>query len=117
VTLLAASFTSSTPTLEGIEQREPERPTSVSPALVAWVRILGVRAGDIETLTVTDPLNRDFATSGPKTLDRAKAQWLSFAGRKRSVPSWPLGNYKARYRLEREGKVLIEKEFSFSLVR
>jgi hypothetical protein len=66
---------------------------------------------------VTDPLNRDFATSGPKTLDRAKAQWLSFAGRKRSVPSWPLGNYKARYRLEREGKVLIEKEFSFSLVR
>ena len=117
VTLLAASFTSDTPTLDGIEQHEPERPTSVSPALVAWVRILGVRAGDIETLTVTDPLNRDFATSGPKTLDRAKAQWLSFAGRKRSVPSWPLGNYKARYTLERDGKMLVEKEFSFSLVR
>ena len=117
VTLLAASFTSGTPTLEGIEEREPERPTSVSPALIAWVRVLGVRAGDVETLTVTDPLNRDFATSGRKTLDRGKAQWLSFAGRKRKVPSWPLGNYKARYTLERDGKVLLEKEFSFSLVR
>lgn len=117
VTLLAASFTSGTPTLEDIEEREPERPTSVSPALIAWVRVLGVRAGDVETLTVTDPLNRDFATSGRKTLDRGKAQWLSFAGRKRKVPSWPLGNYKARYTLERDGKVLLEKEFSFSLVR
>ena len=38
-------------------------------------------------------------------------------GRKRKAPSWPLGNYKAHYTLERDGKMLVEKEFSFSLVR
>ncbi len=116
-TLVDAAFTSAPPTTQGIEEAMPPAPTSVSPALLAWVRVLGVRAGDIETLAVTDPLNASFATSGPKPLERNKAQWLSYAGRKRDTPSWPLGNYKARYTLERDGKVILEREFSFSLVR
>jgi len=117
VTLVDAAFTSSPPTVQGIEEAMPPQPTSVSPALLAWVRILGARAGDIESLTITDPLNATFASSGPKTLERHKAQWLSYAGRKRETPSWPLGNYKARYTLKRDGKVILEREFSFSLVR
>jgi hypothetical protein len=117
VTLVDAAFTSDPPTLQSIEQAMPTPPTSVSPALVAWVRVLGVRAGDVETLSVTDPLNASFAVKGPSTLERGKVQWLSFAGRRRETPSWPLGNYKARYTLKREGKVILEREFSFSLVR
>ncbi|MBU6156780.1 MAG: peptidoglycan DD-metalloendopeptidase family protein [Alphaproteobacteria bacterium] len=117
VTFVDAAFAAAPPTVNDIEDARPASPTSVSPALVAWVRVLGVRAGDVETLAVTDPLNADFATSGPKTLERNKAQWLSYAGRKRDTPSWPLGNYKARYTLKRDGKVILEREFSFSLVR
>lgn len=117
VTLVDAAFTSDPPTLRSIEEAMPTPPTSVSPALVAWVRVLGVRAGDVETLTVTDPLNASFAVKGPATLERGKVQWLSFAGRRRDTPSWPLGNYKARYTLKREGKVILDREFSFSLVR
>lgn len=116
-TLVDAAFTGAVPVLANLEDAPPPRPDSVSPALVAWVRVLGVRSGDVETLTVTDPLNGTLAASGPKTLDRAKAQWLSYAGRKRDIPSWPLGNYRARYTLERDGRLLIDREFSFSLVR
>jgi murein DD-endopeptidase MepM/ murein hydrolase activator NlpD len=117
VSLLSVGFTEEAPTTRSIEVGEPERPDSTSPALMAWVRLIGVRAGDIQTLTVTDPLNETFAENGPVTLAKSKAQWLAFAGRKRTVPSWPLGNYKAHFSLKRKGKVLIDREFSFSLVR
>jgi hypothetical protein len=117
VTFVDAAFAAAPPSVRDIEDTRPASPTSVSPALLAWIRVLGVRAGDVETLTVTDPLNASFATSGPKPLERNKAQWLSYAGRKRDTPSWPLGNYKARYTLERNGKVILDREFSFSLVR
>lgn len=117
VSLLAAGFTEDAPTTRSIEIDEPSRPSSVSPALMAWVRLIGVRAGDIQTLTVIDPLNETFAENGPVTLEKSKAQWLAVAGRKRTVPSWPLGKYKAHFTLKRKGKLLIDREFSFSLVR
>lgn len=117
VTFVAAGFTSEAPNLHDIEKAEPELPTSVSPALLAWVRLLGVRQGDTETITVTDPLNESFAKNGPAKLGKSKAQWLTFAGRKRTVPSWPLGKYVAHYTLQRRGKTLVDKEFTFSLVR
>lgn len=116
-TLVDAAFTDAPPAVPSLEETRPATPNSVSPALLAWVRVLGVRTGDVETLTVTDPLNATFATSGPKTLERNKAQWLSYAGRRRDTPSWPLGNYKARYTLKRDGKLILDREFSFSLVR
>lgn len=117
VTLVSAAFASAPPSITDIEMQEPERPTSVSPNLIAYVRVLGLRSGDEETLTVTDPLNESFATNGPSTVAKSKAQWLLYAGKRRTAPSWPLGNYKASYTLRRDGKMLIEKEFSFSLVR
>lgn len=117
VTLLSAGFTDDAPTTKSIERAEPEKPTSVSPAILAWVRVIGVRAGDVETIKVTDPLNQDFATNGPSSLEKSKAQWLSYAGRKRTGPSWPLGNYLAHYTLKRNGRTLIDREFSFSLAR
>jgi murein DD-endopeptidase MepM/ murein hydrolase activator NlpD len=117
VSLLAVGFTEEAPTTRSIEIAEPPIPDSVSPALMAWVRMIGVRAGDVQTLTVTDPLNETFAENGPVTLSKSKAQWLAFAGRKRTVPSWPLGKYKAHFTLKRKGEVIVDREFSFSLVR
>ena len=116
-TLISVGFAAQTPSLMAIEDGEPEKPNSVAPALIAWARVIGVRKGDIESLVVTDALNQTLAESGPKSLDRSKAQWLSFAGRKRTVPSWPLGKYMAHYTLKRNGKTLIDREFSLSLVR
>ncbi|MEQ1753687.1 MAG: M23 family metallopeptidase [Micropepsaceae bacterium] len=117
VTLVSAGFASRAPTLEEIEESDPDKPSSVAPALIAYVRVIGIRKGDMETLVVTDALNQTLAEVGPKALEKSKAQWLSFAGRKRTVPSWPLGKYIAHYTLERKGKTLIDKEFSLSLVR
>jgi len=117
VSLLATGFAEEAPTTRSIEVDEPSRPDSTSPALMAWVRLIGIRAGDIQTLTVTDPLNEVFAENGPVTLAKSKAQWLAFAGRKRTGPSWPLGKYKAHFTLKRKAQVIVDHEFSFSLVR
>lgn len=117
VTLIDAAFTSSEPTLQDVATSLPPNPTSVSPSLVAWVRVLGLRAGDVETLTVIDPLNSRFVEEGPVRLERDEEEHLIIAGRKRDIPSWPLGNYNARYTLARDGKIILERDFSFSLVR
>lgn len=116
-TIVSAGFAAQAPSLIAIEDGEPEKPNSVAPALIAWVRVIGVRKGDVETLVVTDALNQTLAETGPKSLEKSKAQWLSFVGRKRTVPSWPLGKYMAHYTLKRRGKTLLDREFSLSLVR
>jgi hypothetical protein len=101
--------------LEAAEKAPPLAPSPVSPALVAYVRVLGVRAGDMETLTIMGPGGEIFGTKGPVAIAAPKAQWLSFFGRKRSAQPWPNGPYSATYRLERDGRVLIEERFSIRL--
>ena len=71
-TLVGAAFASDPPSINDIETKDPQRPTSVSPNLVAFVRVLGIRSGDEETLTIIDPLNETFAASGPTTLANPK---------------------------------------------
>jgi hypothetical protein len=115
VAFLSGGFAGGPVTLDTVERAPPSAPTSASPALVAYVRVLGVRAGDLETLTLTDPDGGAFGTKGPATIPAPKAQWLTFFGRKRKSPSWPLGLYNASYRLERDGRVLLEERFSIDL--
>jgi len=112
---LSAGFAGEPVKLDATEQAPPTAPSPASPALVAYVRVLGVRAGDTETLTVTAPDGVTFGTKGPATIPTSKALWLSFFGRKRHAEPWRPGQYAATYRLERDGRVLIEERFSTRL--
>ena len=112
---LSGGFAGEPVKLDAAERAPPPAPSSASPALVAYVRVLGVRAGDMETLTITDPGGAIFGANGPAAIAAPKAQWLSFFGRKRGAQSWPRGQYSAAYRLEREGRVLIDERFSIRL--
>ena len=112
---LAGGFSAAPVTMSDAERAPPAAPNSTSSALVAYVRVLGVRAGDLETLTVTGPGGNVFATKGPEPLAKAKVQWLSFAGRKLTSAAWPPGTYSATYSLERQDKKIIDERFSFQL--
>ena len=112
---LAAGFSGAPVTISDVERGPPAAPNSTSSALVAYVRVLGVRAGDVETLTVTGPDGSAFAVKGPEPLAKAKVHWLSFAGRKLKSASWTPGTYSATYSLERQGKKLIYEKFSLQL--
>ena len=112
---LSGGFAGGPVSLDAVEKAAPPAPSSVSPALVAYVRVLGVRAGDMETLTITDPTGAIFSAKNSAAITAPKAQWLSFAGRKRREQSWPPGRYSATYRLDRDGRALVEERFSIDL--
>jgi hypothetical protein len=69
-------------------------------ALVFWVEIFGAQEGDRESLQLLDPRGRVLAHKD-RVIDKDKARWFSYAGRARPDEGWPLGVYRANYRLIR----------------
>jgi hypothetical protein len=104
-------------TMEAIESgaAEQEIPTTRSPALVAYVRAIGLKGGDVQTLTLFDPDGKPLARNEAPPLDRAKAQWMAFAGVKQPQGGFRPGLYRAIYRVERDGKPAVEQAFGISL--
>jgi murein DD-endopeptidase MepM/ murein hydrolase activator NlpD len=104
-------------TMESIESGSvrQEALTARSPALVAYVRAIGLRGGDRQTLTLLGPDGGLLARNAAPPLDRDKAQWMMFAGVKRPDGGFTPGTYRAVYRVERNGKPDIEHAFGISL--
>jgi murein DD-endopeptidase MepM/ murein hydrolase activator NlpD len=104
-------------TMEAIEAGTAERdvPTTASPALVAYVRSIGLKGGDLQTLTLFDPDGKPLAQNKAPPLDRDKAQWMAFAGVKQPAGGFRPGLYRAIYRVERNGKPAIEQAFGIQL--
>ncbi|WP_244610730.1 M23 family metallopeptidase [Microvirga pakistanensis] len=104
-------------TLEAIESGAAEQtvPTTQSPALVAYVRAIGLKGGDVQILTLFDTDGKPVAQNKAPPLDRNKAQWMMFAGFRPPPGGFRPGLYRAIYRVEREGKPAIEQAFGISL--
>ena len=82
-----------------------------SDALVAYVRTIGLQAGDQQSLVVQGPAGAALVTNNLPALDRDKAQLLVIAGRKRTATAWPAGRYIATYRVMRDGAEVLRKTF------
>ncbi|HZW47546.1 MAG TPA: M23 family metallopeptidase [Microvirga sp.] len=104
-------------TMEAIESGAAEQntPTTTSPALVAYVRAIGLKGGDVQILTLFDTDGKPIARNEAPPLDRNKAQWMMFAGIKQPAGGFRPGLYRAIYRVERDGKPAIEQAFGISL--
>ena len=106
-------FAGITPTMELIESGEigkhPIAPGS--DALVAYVRAIGLQAGDQQSLAVQGPGGTSMPTNNLPALDRDKAQFLVIAGKKRTEAAWPPGRYIATYRVTRDGAEVLKKTF------
>ena len=55
------------------------------------------------------------ARSRAQPLDRWKAQWVTYVGKKAPVTGWTGGTYVADYRVWRQGKVAISRRFEIRL--
>lgn len=102
--VLGGGFTGHAPSQEEVLRGVDEiaaAPKANAPALVFWVNLFGMRAGDEETLTLYAPDGSVVATQ-TRSLDRDKAQWLSFLGLKRRGEGWQEGIYRGTYRLTRK---------------
>jgi hypothetical protein len=97
--------------MEDVESGEnlPALPTS--DAFVAFVRVVGLKAGDRERLIINMPSGEVLADSKDRAVESNKAQGLLFSGRKRREVLWPLGRYEAYYSLTAVDRIVLEKRF------
>jgi hypothetical protein len=90
-------------------------PTARTPVLIAYVRAIGLQAGDVEALSLTGPDGKVVARTETKPTPRAQAQQFRYVGARTHAPGWPPGIYQADYAVSRDGKVVLEKRFSVRL--
>lgn len=115
--ILNYGFSDLAPTMDLIESGDvARRPiTAGAEALVAYVRTIGLQAGDQQILTVQSPDRTALSEYRPPALDHDKAQSFISSGRKRREVTWPTGIYVASYRVVRDGTEVLSKEFRISV--
>jgi len=115
--ILNAGFASGPVTMELIEDgsADKELPSASGAAIVAFVRVIGLKTGDAQRLVIKDPVGNVIAENRTSQLDRNKAQFMLFAGRKRPAAGWDRGTYKATYVVERDGRVVLQKDLELTL--
>jgi hypothetical protein len=115
IAILNAGFAAHAVTSEEIEAGDGiGLPPTINSVIVAYVRAIGLEAGDVQQLTLTAPDGRVVAQYTAPALANDMAQYTSKAGRKRPAGEWPHGTYRATYRVERSGVSLIELSYNFS---
>ncbi len=82
-----------------------------APALVLWVDMFGVKAGDKLMLGITGPDGKKILNYS-KTIPKTQARRYAYAGVRRKTPLWPAGVYKGEIRLVRENGLDGREEYS-----
>ncbi|MGO4706622.1 M23 family metallopeptidase [Microvirga sp. 2MCAF38] len=115
--VLNKGFASGPVAMEAIESGTAGQdvPTTKAPALVAFVRAIGLKGGDEQVLTLFDPDGKALAQNKAPALDRDKAQVMLFSGVKQPDGGFRPGLYRAVYRVMRDGKPAIEQAFGMAL--
>ncbi|HWI87398.1 MAG TPA: M23 family metallopeptidase [Sphingomonas sp.] len=86
------------------QQPRPDRTTG----LVVFVQAIGLQARDVQRLTLQGPGGVVIADNRTQPLDRDKAQYLLFVGRRTAPPGgWPAGEYRAAYSVLRSNRIVI----------
>jgi hypothetical protein len=98
-----------------VEAGGPPRPGRTSPALVAYVRAINLKGGDRPVLTLTGPDGKVLARSESAPLDRSKAQWLVYVGKRTPPGGWPPGLYRADYAVLRNNQPVLVRRFDLRL--
>lgn len=87
--------------------RVPDGPRADWPAIVVYSSAINLKAGDVQIVTLTDPAGR-IDTNKVEPLERAKASYVMYTGHRRPQSGWQNGTYSGRYRVIRDGEVIID---------
>jgi hypothetical protein len=111
--ILNAGFATAPVTMESIDSGEVglAQPKAESDTLVAFVRAIGLKLGDVQQLSIAGPGGQAIVDRTERPLDHDKAQTLLFVGRKRPPLGWQAGTYRAIYRVIREGASVLDHSF------
>jgi hypothetical protein len=106
--VINAGFAGGPVTPDSVEAGGIGPASATGPALVSYVRAIGLEAGDVQLLRVTAPDGKLFAeTTGPE-LKIPRAQQMLFTGKRNSAGRFTPGVYRARYTVTRGGKLVLE---------
>ena len=116
-TVLNEGFAGAPVTMQQIEAGEVgHNPLSATASvLVAFVRAIGLKTGDVQHLSIRGPDNAIVADHTAKPLESDKAQAMVFAGRRQPPSGWVAGLYRAHYRVIRDGQQVLESSFETRL--
>ena len=89
-------------------------PTTTSPAIVFFARLINLRGGDRVRLTLRGPKGA-LARNEAKPLDRSKAQFVAFSGRKLREKAWPAGLYVGTVQVIRADSIAIQGRATIQL--
>jgi hypothetical protein len=109
--LIDAGFHDGAVALEGLESGEvkPQNPAGGWPALVAYMWAINLSGGDRITVTLKGP--GGVGAENTVTLDRNKAQYLLFSGKKRPPGGWPPGVYAGSVTVTSGADIRLKKEW------
>lgn len=113
--VLNVGFASKPVDMAGIEAGDLSNPSARSGAIVAYVRAIGLQAGDRESLVLTAPNGQVLAQGGAEPLVRNQAQRMLYVGKPRPALGWAAGRYTALYRVHRGGQVVLERRWSVAI--
>jgi hypothetical protein len=86
-----------------------------SPVLIAYVRAIGLKAGDVQMMSITAPGGQVLAQTTSPPVPRDQAQRLLYVGKPRPATGWTPGEYQALYRVQQNGQTVLERRFSLKL--
>ena len=111
-----AGFTGDATAVEQqVDNGTPAAVTRQAPVLVAFVRAIGLKAGDVQVMSLTGPGGKVLAQTTSAPVPRDQAQRLLFIGGRRPPSGWPSGDYQAVYRVQQNGQTVLERRFSMKL--
>lgn len=113
--VINAGFAAAPVTPEAVEAGPIAVPSAASPALLAYVRAIGLEAGDAQALRVTGPGGALFAEGSGPVLRVPRAQQVLFSGKRNSVGRFASGAYKARYTVTRAGRIVLDHSFELRI--
>jgi hypothetical protein len=115
--VLNVGFTDRFPNMDLVETGEAAKyPVNLqSEALVAYVRVIGLREGDLQIVTLRGPDGVVISEYKAPALDHDKAQYFIASGRKRMRGTWTSGSYTAAYSVAGSDGTILRKSFEMKL--
>lgn len=114
--IIDAGFAGAPPDYNALEadHRNVQQITPASSALLLYGRFINLVAGDRIHVLATGPQGK-IVDEVTKPIDRHKANYVAYAGKKRGAERWPLGPYEGRIELVRDGGVIATSNVTFEL--
>lgn len=111
---LEAGFAGGSVSSGGLEVASPPPPDADSRGLVFYARFMNLKAGDVIRVRAEGPAGF-LAIAETAPLDRAKATFVAYAGKKLAAARWPMGEYRGVAEVVRSGKVILKTTGALSM--